>query len=108
MTIPITTEAALLQVLEDGPGYLPELIERVEERTGGELRLPEGFIYRALRELKEEGLIFGGRGPTYGQIGRPANHYAISPEGLEAAKEQRALVAAVFLKLPTMAKRKRA
>ena len=52
-------DALLLAALEDGPRHGYAVIEALRETTGGQLDLPTGTIYPALRRLEEAGLIAG-------------------------------------------------
>ncbi|MGD9998580.1 MAG: PadR family transcriptional regulator [Ilumatobacteraceae bacterium] len=48
---------ALLSALADGPGHGYELIQRIEERTGGRWRPSPGSVYPTLQMLDEQGLV---------------------------------------------------
>ena len=50
---------ALLSGLADGPAHGYELINRLEERSGGMWRPSAGSVYPTLQLLQEEGLIAG-------------------------------------------------
>lgn len=50
---------ALLAGLTDGPAHGYELINRLEERSGGMWRPSAGSVYPTLQLLQEEGLITG-------------------------------------------------
>ena len=52
-------DALLLAALEDGPRHGYAVIDALRETTGGQLDLPTGTIYPALRRLEEAGLITG-------------------------------------------------
>lgn len=47
---------ALLVMLSEGPGHGYELIQRLEERTGGRWRPSPGSVYPTLQMLEDEGL----------------------------------------------------
>jgi DNA-binding PadR family transcriptional regulator len=47
----------LLSIVERGAGHGYEMIQRLRERSGGELDLAEGTLYPALRRLEEGGLL---------------------------------------------------
>lgn len=53
------TRALLLAGLVDGPAHGYELMDRLEEKTGGRWRPSPGSVYPALSSLEEEGLIVG-------------------------------------------------
>ena len=89
--------AALLQALTEGPSYGLELIERVERRTSGGLRLLHGSVYPALRSLERGGLVRSFRGETVPETaGRPRRYYELTAKGEEAAVGQRKLVSGLF------------
>jgi PadR family transcriptional regulator PadR len=90
---PLTTKAALLQALFAGPGFGLELIERVAERTGGRVRLGQGSVYPALRDLEATGLVrsWTGRRSARG-AGRPRVYYELTVEGVGAASTLREAV----------------
>lgn len=52
-------DALLLAALENGPRHGYAVIEVLRETTGGQLDLPTGTIYPALRRLEQAGLIAG-------------------------------------------------
>ena len=52
-------DGLLLAALENGPRHGYAVIEALRESTGGQLDLPTGTIYPALRRLEQAGLIAG-------------------------------------------------
>jgi transcriptional regulator len=50
-------DALILAVLEDEPLHGYAIIERLKQRSGGELSLPEGTVYPALHRLESSGLL---------------------------------------------------
>lgn len=77
---------ALLQALTTGPGFGLELIDRVSERTSGEVKLHQGSVYPALRSLEREGFVESYPGETNeARGGRPRIYYRITAEGRRAA-----------------------
>ncbi len=50
---------ALLSTLADGPGHGYDLIQRLEQRTGGRWRPSPGSVYPTLQMLEEAGLVRG-------------------------------------------------
>lgn len=102
MDSPVTQKAALLQALIREPGYGLELIERVSERTKGRVKLHQGNIYSALREMEGERLVKSYDGPSMPERGgRPRRYYKITAAGARAAREQLEVVAGVFaLEMP--------
>ena len=89
--------AALLQALSEGPSYGLELIERVERRTAGKLKLLHGSVYPALRSLERAGFVRSFRGANAPETaGRPRRYYELTAKGEEAAAGQRQLVSGLF------------
>ncbi|MBK9516196.1 MAG: helix-turn-helix transcriptional regulator [Anaeromyxobacter sp.] len=90
MDAPVTTKAALLQVLISGPGFGLDLIDRARTRTGGAVRLNQGSVYPALRSLESSGLIesYEEADPTGIRGGRPRRYYRITAKGHRAATAQ--------------------
>jgi PadR family transcriptional regulator, regulatory protein PadR len=50
-------EPALLLLLRERPMHGYELLERLPELTGEEVRVDVGNLYRVLRALEEEGIV---------------------------------------------------
>lgn len=50
-------EGLLLAVLADQPGHGYALTQRLAERSGGELAVPEGSLYPALQRLERRGWV---------------------------------------------------
>jgi len=50
-------DALILAVLESGPLHGYAIIERLKERSGGALALPEGTVYPALHRLEATGYL---------------------------------------------------
>ena len=72
MSPTLDTRTALLQALVDGESYGLELIERVDQRTSGALRIQQGRVYPVLRALEAEGLLESYDGdPVAERGGRP-------------------------------------
>ena len=93
MEIPITAKAALLQALLQGPGYGLDLIERVRERTAGQITLGQGSVYPALRDLERQGFLrsFEGK-PIQERGGRARRYYELTAEGRRVAYGQREVI----------------
>jgi DNA-binding PadR family transcriptional regulator len=47
----------LLTILAEGPGHGYELIQRIEEKTGGAWKPSPGSVYPTLQMLEDEGLV---------------------------------------------------
>jgi PadR family transcriptional regulator, regulatory protein PadR len=83
----------ILAALLEGPLHGYGIIKRVEEITGGELRLRAGTLYAALDRLVDEGRV----APDGEEVvsGRLRRYYRLTPEGgatlrAEAGKLRRA------------------
>lgn len=97
MELPVSARAALLQALIAGEGYGLELIERVEQRTKGAVKLRQGSVYPALRDLEDEGLVKSYEGePIPERGGRPRRYYRLTAKGQRAALEQGEAVRGLF------------
>jgi DNA-binding PadR family transcriptional regulator len=80
-------DAMLLAVLEDGPRHGYAVIEALRASTGGQLDLPTGTIYPALRRLEQAGLISGSWSV---QGGRRRRDYRLTAAGQVALSGKRA------------------
>lgn len=92
MRSPLTAKAAVFHVLDD-PGHGLELIRRVRTKTGGRVRLKQGAVYPALRQLERDGLVrsWKGRPPKSG--GRPRTYYELTVKGIREASRLKAMIA---------------
>jgi PadR family transcriptional regulator, regulatory protein PadR len=94
---PINSKAALLQALIQKDGYGLDLIDRVRERTNGDVKLHQGSVYPALRELESEGLVRSYESePLPERGGRPRRYYQLTAAGQRAAYKQAETVLAFF------------
>lgn len=99
MESPISTRAAILQVLASESCYGSAIMERVHLATESMLELHSGSVYPALTSLEDEGLIRRRKvvGSTNGH-GR-ACFYELTRKGRQVAGEHRQIVEAVFFKV---------
>jgi DNA-binding PadR family transcriptional regulator len=67
---------------EERHGYA--IIQDIEARTGGELRLSAGTLYRSIQRMLEQGLLV--EPPELGDERR--RFYRITPLGLEVARAE--------------------
>ena len=81
-------DALLLAVLEPGPRHGYAVIDALRNGSGGTLDLPTGTVYPALHRLERAGLI-ASDWQTVG--GRRRRAYQLTPAGLAALTEQRAV-----------------
>lgn len=72
---------ALLAALQDGPAHGYELIQRLEERTGGRWKPSPGSVYPTLQLLEEAGLVTAGQQDD-------KRVYTISDAGTAALQER--------------------
>ena len=92
MRAPIKVETALLLALLEGPGYGLELIARVRKRSRGRVRLPQGAVYPALRDLERRKLLR--RWAVKAKAtGRPRTYYELTPKGISFAQSEREMIA---------------
>ena len=89
-------DGLLLAVLADAPGHGYELAQRLHQRSGGDVGVPEGSMYPALHRLEHAGLV---RSAWSEGDGRRRRVYSITPAGRRAAgksrREWRAFSAAI-------------
>ena len=80
-------DAVLLAALEDGPLHGYAVMEALRRSTGGQLDLPTGTIYPALRRLEQAGLIEG----SWSIVGgRRRRDYRLTATGKRALSGRRA------------------
>jgi len=97
MTGPLTTRAALLQVLRQAPGYGSELIRRFERASAGRLHLAPARVYPVLKELQAEALVKAVRlAPKGRRGGRARIYYDLTPKGLAASTMDRSILFALL------------
>lgn len=95
-----TSTSITLSILSEGDSYGYEIIQRVTERSGGELEWTEAMLYPVLHRLENRGLV-----KSYWQksfSGRKRKYYAITSAGkaeLKDKKRQWRTVAAVLAAL---------
>lgn len=97
MDSPVTAKAAILSVLMSGRSYGLEIIDKVRERTKGEIVLTDGTVYPTLKAMEREGLLrsFDGE-PMPERGGRPRRYYELTGDGVRAARNQRSAVAGLW------------
>lgn len=87
--IGLDAKVALLQALIQGDSYGLELIERVRDLTHGQVRIGQGLVYPALRDLEKEGLIKSYEGELLPiRNGRPRVYYHLTAAGQRLAQQQ--------------------
>jgi DNA-binding PadR family transcriptional regulator len=87
MLPPATFHILLALADEDRHGYA--IIQDVAERTGGELRLSAGTLYRSIQRMLEQGLIAETRErPAPEDDDERRRYYRITPLGTSTAKAE--------------------
>lgn len=72
-------ETLLLAILREGPSYGYEIIQTLNNRAAGLLRMGEGTAYPVLHRLEERGLIAARW--TTAKTGRRRKYYRLTPKG---------------------------
>lgn len=83
---PATFHILLALAAGDRHGY--GIVQDVERRTGGELRLSPGTLYRTIQRLLEQGLIVEPKRRPDPQDDPRRRYYRITPFGLAAARAE--------------------
>lgn len=93
MDTPVSARMGILAVLLRDRSFGLEIIDKVRERTKGQIVLNEGSVYPALKALEREGLVrsFDGE-PLPERGGRPRRYYELTGEGRRVATAQRTAV----------------
>src|SRR5215211_5684797 len=88
LPLPLATFHILLALTdEDRHGYA--IIQEVESRTGGALKLSAGTLYRSIQRMLEQGLIVETRDrPAPEEDDERRRYYRITPLGTATAKEE--------------------
>ena len=79
------TPAMVLAVLRDGPSYGYAIAKEINRRSDDLLRLRQGTLYPALKNLEAKGWIVGEW--VVGEGARPRRVYTISKEGARLLSE---------------------
>jgi PadR family transcriptional regulator len=97
MASPLTTRAALLQVLRQAPGHGSDLIRRFERTSAGRFRLAPARVYPVLKELLAESLVKAvPLAPKGRRGGRARIYYDLTPKGLAVATVDRSVLQALL------------
>jgi DNA-binding PadR family transcriptional regulator len=88
LPLPPATFHILMSVTdEDRHGYA--IIQDVEERTDGELKLSPGTLYRSIQRMLEQGLIVEAkRRPAPALDDERRRYYSITPFGVAVARAE--------------------
>ena len=68
-----------LALLTEGPAHGYDLVQRLRDRTGGEMTLPAGLVYPILHALEEQGLVQAVWEP--GERDRRKRRYTLTTQG---------------------------
>ena len=91
---PIEFHILLALAADEQHGYA--ILQEVERRTGGELRLSAGTLYRSIQRMLDDGLIVERRErPAPEQDDERRRYYRISPLGSAAARAEAARLSAL-------------
>jgi DNA-binding PadR family transcriptional regulator len=89
---PATFHILLALVDQDRHGYA--ILQDVEARTGGELRLSAGTLYRSIARMVEQGLIAeASRRPAATRDDERRRYYGVTPFGRAVARAELARLA---------------
>jgi DNA-binding PadR family transcriptional regulator len=95
LPLPLATFHILL-ALSDGDRHGYAILQEVERRTRGELRLSAGTLYRSIQRMLEDGLIVERRErPAPEQDDERRRYYRITPLGSAAARAEAARLSAL-------------
>lgn len=83
---PATFHILLALATEDRHGY--GIIQEVEARTGGELRLSPGTLYRSIQRLLDQGLITEPKRRLSASDDPRRRYYRITPFGTAVARAE--------------------
>lgn len=83
---PATFHILLALATGDRHGY--GIIQDVEARTGGDLRLSPGTLYRSIQRLLEQGLIVEPKRPADPSDDPRRRYYRITPFGTAVARAE--------------------
>ena len=75
----------VLLSLSDAPRHGYAMIQDIDERTGGEIRLTASTLYDALARLVDDGLIAEVEAPDNTARDSRRRYYALTREGRDAA-----------------------
>ena len=83
---PATFHILLALVDQDRHGYA--ILQDIEARTGGELRLSAGTLYRSIARMVEQGLIAEVRSRPARDDDERRRYYRVTPLGRSAARAE--------------------
>lgn len=93
----LSTSTALLIELLHGEGYGLDLMDRIDARSKGCVKVTFGTLYPVLRQLERKGLLVARETDASRERGsRPRRYYGLTAAGRQAAEAQRAGLLALF------------
>ena len=79
----------ILLALADGDRHGYAILQDVEARTGGDIRLGAGTLYRSIHRMLEQGLIVeSGRRPARALDDERRRYYRLTPFGTAVARAE--------------------
>ena len=78
----------ILLALSDGERHGYAIIQEVEERTGGELRMSAGTLYRSIARMVDQGLIAEVMRKASKQEDPRRRYYRVTPLGTSVARAE--------------------
>jgi DNA-binding PadR family transcriptional regulator len=79
----------ILVALADGDRHGYAIIQDIAARTGGELKIQAGTLYRSIQRMLEQGLLCEQRTrPPFGEDDERRRYYAITPFGRAVAQAE--------------------
>lgn len=79
----------ILIALGDGDAHGYAVIQEIAARTGGEVQLSAGTLYRSIQRMQEQGLVAEARGrPPAGEDDERRRYYRVTPFGRAVARAE--------------------
>jgi len=79
----------ILILLAEEPSYGVELLERIEQRSGGAIRMNAGSLYRTIASLVDSGLVLRTEDDAPRAVaGAPRKTYEVTRAGLDALRHE--------------------
>jgi DNA-binding PadR family transcriptional regulator len=79
----------ILLLLAEEPTYGVALMERIEDRSGGAIRLNAGSLYRTIAKLVDRGLVEPVEDGSESEgVGAPRKIYGVTERGLSALRTE--------------------
>jgi PadR family transcriptional regulator PadR len=98
LSSPLTSRAAVLEILARGETYGLSILDQFKRRTSGKVRIYQGSLYPLLRDLEKEKLVASRVGEAADRGGRPRVYYKLTAAGRRAAVSCRKLTLGFYKK----------